>query len=227
MKRIKKDRRAGAKSTRCARGQRRLDKDRVEPGAAARCCDLRSGAAGIKAGPKNIERLITGPGRFSRGAVLLPLAVADAEMRGKAIRNRLRTCRARRLRGFTYKAQRGQRRRHDDLSRSALLDYRQSREHVFRSGAVAAVVRAASQVPRLVDAGALIMLSGRWHVIAEPLRRHRAPKLARPRQEPGRCVKAAQHPASRAVRRKAASVTYVRRPEGAAPIPLRRPSGRR
>lgn len=52
----------------------------------------------------------------------------------------------------------------DLLALRPLPDYRQSREHVFRSEqSLQWFVR--RHKSRLVDAGALIMLSGRWHVV--------------------------------------------------------------
>lgn len=52
----------------------------------------------------------------------------------------------------------------DLLALRPLPEYRQSREHVFRSvQSLQWFVRC--NKARLVDAGALIMLSGRWHVV--------------------------------------------------------------
>jgi len=52
----------------------------------------------------------------------------------------------------------------DLLALRPLPDYRQNREHVFRSEqSLQWFVR--RNKARLVEAGALIMLSGRWHVV--------------------------------------------------------------
>lgn len=52
----------------------------------------------------------------------------------------------------------------DLLALRPLPDYRQSREHVFRSEqSLQWFVR--RNKSRLVDAGALVMLGGRWHVV--------------------------------------------------------------